>query len=328
MNIFNPYLDVIKKAIDNDPKQKNKLFGFIQDDSNYDLSYIKELRAELPGLDNLNETVKLVKGLGTPTITNLPSLGSHPDFAHLKGTTNTEKHWIISSFIDVKKSTQLHNRFTLATVALITEGIVKASIFAVNLCGGYVHRIQGDGLMVYFGGKNIEKLQATKDALKAFSMISYFVKNDLKDFFETNGIRDIFTRTGMDLGHDKQVLWMYSGLGDTGEITTCSLHTSLAPKMQATASSNGIVIGQHIYNQLSTSDKYFKQKQKPIWDYEDGRYYQHYDFDWERYLVDNDFAKQNIDGDLILNIGEKQKPTFNPSYLSPIATISKPYFKF
>lgn len=326
MNIFNSYLDVIKKAVDKDPKYSNRFFSNAQGED-YDLSYIQQLRSELPSLENLNESIQLVKGHGAPTITNLPRLGHHPDFGHLRGTTVTEKHWIISGFVDVQKSTQLHNRFTLATVALITEGIVKASIFAVNLCGGYVHRIQGDGLMVYFGGKNIEKSQATKDALKAFSMISYFVKNDLKEYFESNGIKDIYTRTGLDLGHDNQVLWMYSGLGESGEVTTCSLHTSLAPKMQATALSNGIVVGQHIFNQFSYADKYFKQKPKPIWDHEDGRSYNHYDFNWERYLVDNDFAKQNIDGDLILNIGNPIKPSLNPAYLSPIAKMNKPYFK-
>lgn len=121
---------------------------------------------------------------------------------------------------------------------------------------------------------------------------------------------------------------MYSGLGDSGEVTTCSLHTSLAPKMQANATSNGIVTGQNIINQISSSDKYFKVKSKPIWDYEDGRFYNQYDFNWERYLVDNDFAKQNIDGDLILNIGNTVAPILNPIYLSPIAEINKPYYHF
>ncbi|NCT17587.1 MAG: hypothetical protein COZ75_00805 [Flavobacteriaceae bacterium CG_4_8_14_3_um_filter_34_10] len=326
MDIFSPYLNVIKKAVDKDPKYSNRNFSNILD-KEYDLSYIQNLRSELPGLENLNESRKLVKGLGTPPIANLPKLGNHPDFAHLRYTTNTEKHWIISAFVDVQKSTQLHNRFTLATVALITEGIVKASIFAVNLCGGYVHRIQGDGLMVYFGGKNIEKSQATNDALKAFSLISYFVKNDLKDYFQSNGVKDIYTRTGIDLGHDSQVLWMYSGLGESGEITTCSLHTSLAPKMQAAAKDNGIVTGQHIVNQLSTTTTYFTQKAKPIWDHEDGRFYDHYDFDWERYLVDNNFAVQNQNGELILNVGN-QSTNLNPIHLAPIAEINKPYFDF
>lgn len=326
MNIFNPYLDVIKKAVDKDPKRVNKLFSLSQDESEYDISYIQELRNQLPGLEILNESNQLIKGAGTPSITTLPRLGNHPDFKHLRGTSQTEKHWIISAFVDVKKSTQLYNKFTLPTVALITEGIVKASIFAVNSCGGYVHRIQGDGLMVYFGGKNLDKIQATKDALKAFSMISYFVKNDLKEYFESNGIKDIYTRTGIDLGHSNQVLWMYSGLGDAGEVTTSSLHTSLAPKMQSKALSNGIVVGQHIVNQL-TNNKYFKQKSSPIWDYEDGRYYNHYDFDWEKYITENDFAVQDQFGNIILTIG-KSKNILNAANLAPIASKNKPYFGF
>lgn len=324
MNIFNPYLDVIKKAIDKDPKKMTKFFSSVQDE--YDMSYITKLRNELPGLENLNESVQQIKGMGTPELTSLPKLGSHPDFEHLRGTTETENHWIISGFIDVKKSTQLFNRFTKATVALITEGIIKASIFAVNLNGGYVHRIQGDGLMVYFGGKNKDKAGATKDALKAFAMISYFVKNDLKESFEANGISEIFTRAGLDLGHDNQVHWMYSGLGDAGEITTCSLHTSLAPKMQAKATNNGIVVGQHIVNQL-TNQKCFNKKSNAIWDYGDGRLYEQYDFDWERYIVENDFAIQNRDGKTLLNIGKSQSIP-NSVNLAPIAQLSKPYFKF
>lgn len=328
MSIFKPYLNVIKKAVDKDERNNYiKLFSK-QPESDFDTSYINELRNELPGLENLNESSRLVKGLNAPVVENLPRLGNHPDFANLQYTNNTEKHWIISAFVDVKKSTQLYNNFALATVALITESIIKASILAVNLCGGYVHRIQGDGLMVYFGGKNIEKKQATKDALKAFSMISYFVKNDLKDYFDSQGIKEIYTRAGIDLGHDNQVLWMYSGLGNSGEVTTCSLHTSLAPKMQANATSNGIVTGQNIINQISSSDKYFKVKSKPIWDYGNGKFYDQYDFNWERYLVDNDFAKQNIGGDLILNIGNPITPILNPAYLSPIAEINKPYYNF
>ena len=173
MSIFNPYLDVIKKAIDNDPKNQYIKLYSQQPESDFDTSYINSLRGELPGLEKLNESSRLIKGLNSSIIENLPVLGNHPDFAHLRNTDKTEKHWIISAFVDVQKSTQLHNRFTLATAALITESIVKASIFAVNLCGGYVHRIQGDGLMVYFGGKNIVKKEATKDALKAFAMISF-----------------------------------------------------------------------------------------------------------------------------------------------------------
>jgi hypothetical protein len=324
MNIFNPYFDVIKKAIDSDPKSQQRMYGSQIDESQFDMSYVKNLSNQYPGVQQVNDTILLKKGFSSQDITPIPQLGNHPDFQHLRGTDNSEDHWIISGFIDLKESTKLFNRFTKATVSLITEGIVKASIFAVNYCGGYVQRIQGDGLMVYFGGKNIEKKTATEDALKAFAMISYFVKNDLRVYFEENNISEIYTRGGLDLGHSNQVRWIYSGIGNAGEITTCSLHTSLAPKMQAKASSNGIVVGQNIVNQLQQNN-YFTSKKNPIWDYEDGRVYNHFDFNWEKYLVQTGVAVQDRFGAIILslNFSRDQKQDFES--LKPIAAQNKPY---
>lgn len=325
-NMFNPYVNVIKKAIDKDPKFSQKLFSKNIKDRDFDLSYLTSLRAELPSWQDINESSRLIKGLDVEsTLTNkLSELGSHPDFSYLKETGETENHWIITGFVDVKKSTQMFNRFTKSTVALITEGIVKASIFAVNLCGGYVHRIQGDGLMVYFGGKNHEKSNAIKDALKAFSLISYFVKNDLKEYFEQKGINNIHTRAALDIGFNNQVLWHYSGIGNSGEVTTCSLYTSLVPKMQSHASVNGVVVGQQVVNQIENK-KYFEEKNKPIWDFEDGRTYSQYDFDWERFIVDNDLAVQDINGQLFLK-NDDQNSNLVPSHLSSIAIKNKPYF--
>ncbi|WP_299248854.1 hypothetical protein [uncultured Aquimarina sp.] len=326
MSVFNPYLNVIKKAIKQDPKLQQRLFSATQEDSAFDTSYIKALRNELPNPKNINESVNLIKGMGTSVVGDLPKLGNHPDFKYLRYTDESEDHWIISGFIDVKDSTKLFNRFTKATVALITEGIVQASIFAVNLCDGYVHRIQGDGLMVYFGGKNKDKAESVKNALKAFAMISYFVKNDLKDFFAANSVTEIYTRAGLDLGHNSQVRWLYSGSGDAGEVTTCSLHTSLAPKMQSNAVSNGVVVGQNIVTQITTK-QYFKKKRNPIWEYGDGRTYDQYDFNWEKYIIDKGIGVQDRYGNVILTIGEtKQKQSLNKINLVPIAQISKPYF--
>src|SRR5947208_2404428 len=40
-------------------------------------------------------------------------IGLHPDFKHLKGTVNTEYHYIVSVFIDIKGSTNLHKEYDL-----------------------------------------------------------------------------------------------------------------------------------------------------------------------------------------------------------------------
>lgn len=327
MNLFENYKKVIQKAVENDPTKANKIYGLSEPVLKSNREFLKSLRNELPGRELSPEMKLFAKQMGVSETFDYQPLGSHPDFAHLKGTDLVEEHWIISGFIDVKKSTQLFNNFTKATVRLITESIIRASIFAVNLCGGYVHRIQGDGLMVYFGGKNIQKLEAVENALKSFSMISYFVKNDLKEFFENNGIQDIHTRAGLDLGHSNQVDWFYSGIGKTGEVTTCSLHTSLAPKMQSNAKNSGIVVGENVTKQLK-ENIYFEKRSNEIHDYEDGRKYYQYNFNWERFLIDNDLAVQNHMGVLVLTINTIPDPKRNSSDLYPIASKSKPYYNY
>jgi hypothetical protein len=289
------------------------------------MSYIQALRGEIPSFKSINESRELTKGMaGMVSEMTLPPLGCHPDFSHLIGTLESEEHWIISGFIDVKKSTHLFNRFTKETVAVITESIVKASMYAVLICDGYTHRIQGDGLMVYFGGKNQDKGDATYNALKAFSMISYFIKNDLKDHFESLGIKDIHTRGGLDLGHDNQVRWIYSGYdGGAGEVTTVSLHTNLAPKMQAKALQNGIVVGKNIYNQFK-KEHLFTIKSTPIWYKGDDMPYDHYDFDWERFLREENLLVEDRYGkkSLVQTTSEMKK---DPALLATVASLNKPY---
>ena len=327
MNLFENYKNVIQKAVENDPTRLNKIYGLSEPLLEKNREYLKSLRNELPGGELSYDMKLFAKNMGVPATFDYQPLGSHPDFAYLKGTETVEEHWIISGFIDVKKSTQLFNKFTKGTVRLITESIIRASIFAVKLCGGYVHRIQGDGLMVYFGGKRIEKKKAVENALKSFSMISYFVKNDLKDFFEDNGIQDIHTRAGLDLGHSNQVDWFYSGIGESGEVTTCSLHTSLAPKMQSNAPNGGIVVGHNVTTQIG-NDKYFERRSKEIHDYEDGRKYYQYNFDWEHYLCEVGLAVQNERGVIVLTINSLPDPTRKNCDLYPIAAKSKPYFNY
>ena len=129
---------------------------------------------------------------------------------------------------------------------IITNTIQLAAINVCQLFGGFIQRIQGDGLFVYFGGKNIDKTKSTQHCLTALSLFSYFVKNDLKRVFEQHGIERIFTKIGVDFGDDDKVLWGVAGKENTSEIATYSLHTSLAAKMQAFAGSNEIVVGQNV----------------------------------------------------------------------------------
>lgn len=257
--------------------------------------------------DNVQIEIKpLAKILGiTPNET--PELGVHPDFKHLVGTDNTEHHYIVSVFIDIDGSTNLNRDYSPEDIYRITNTIQSAAIHTVLALGGHVQRLQGDGVFAYFGGRNIDKKIACDMAILASSMFTYFVENDLRDMFNEDGIEDINTRIGIDFGDEDDVLWANFGTHPISELTTVSLHTSLASKMQQWAKKNGIVVGQNVRDRANAQqqfydlvrDSYGEVKKRYIFENRKKNfYYTQYKFDWYLFLKSLPFIKVGNDGKL------------------------------
>lgn len=338
MGIYTSYYNAIESAMTrkNSHERFNESFYSATGESpTKTLSFSQG--GQIPDEKLMPELQELANKLGTnPNFSQ--SLGSHPDFMALKGTNNKENHYIVSVFIDIKGSTNLFKRYDGETVMNITNTIQKAAIHTCLVFGGYIHRLQGDGLFVYFGGKNETMESATKRALQSVSMFSYFVKQDLKKLFDEQGIENIYTRIGIDLGHDEHIVWGSAGIGEISEVTTCSLHTSLAPKMQAFAVNNGIVVGDHIKDVLESEQIFFTPVSKRTNNENDryifripekNFYYTQYDFNWLPFLKQQDFIAVDLDGNLNLKI--KSPLIYNNrsiQNLTPIAEKNKPYFNF
>lgn len=303
--MYNSYTDAIRSAMQKNKLSKSVNEGFSNfsgslsgiDDTPQNSATAEWYNPE-PSLLPLSELLKI-----KPTAT--AKLGEHPDFAHLKGTTNTLRHYITSVFIDIKGSTNLHKVYDLETIHVITNTMQKAAIHTCLIFGGHIQRLQGDGVFVYFGGKGIDRKKSVEMALSACSLFTYFVKNDLRKLFEEEGVEDIYTRIGIDYGDDDKVLWANYGLGTCSELTTNSLHTSLASKMQSHATSNGIVLGENVKTLIAISDEYFSfvtdstGKVSVRYIYTDEKkkfYYTQYRFDWLKYLKTLSFIKTNDDG--------------------------------
>lgn len=260
-------------------------------------------------------------------------LGSHPSFGHLKNTNDTEEHYIVSAFFDIKGSTNLFKKFDKETVFLITNAILKAGIHTALIFGGYVHRLQGDGMFVYFGGKSIDKKEAVSQALQAVSVYTYFVKNDLREYLKSKGIENISIRSGIDLGYKEDVLWGNSGIGKISEITTCSLHTSLASKMQSSAISNGVVVGQYIKDESIDDDDFStvssrtnNENDRYIYRIDDRNfYYTQYDFKWEKFLKKQKYIATDQMGRAVVKAGANLN-SLSIASLKPIADLNKPYY--
>jgi adenylate cyclase len=291
MNIYDNYLSTIREAIDHDKRSKNLVNAFSANGRSVTdgVRAFLGAKADLTPLPSFQSFIA-EQGL-KPNVNQ--RLGEHPDFKHLRETNGTERHYIVSVFIDIKGSTNLFKEYDAETILVITNTIQRAAIHTCVALGGYVHRLQGDGLFSYFGGKGIEKKDAILKAITAASMFTYFVKNDLKKIFDQDGIEDIATRIGIDFGDDDKVIWAKAGIGDCSEITTYSLHTNLASKMQGHAKANGIVVGDYVKDKSALNADFFslvtdsKGEVTKRYIFEDRKksfYYTQYEFDWLRYL--------------------------------------------
>lgn len=334
MKIYDDYLQPIRNAIAADGQTQNfSQFAGGNVKNKINLRALNEAVPEkrlLPSLDQFAQTLGLKPDFSQ-------KLGSHPDFAYLKHTEQTEEHYIVSMFVDVRRSTQLYARYEPATVFVINNAIQRAAIHTALIFGGYVHRLQGDGLFAYFGGKNIPVKEAVSKALQFAGVYSYFVKHDLKNVFEQQGIEQIYTRIGVDLGYTEDVVWAMAGIGEISEVTTFSLHTNLASKMQSNAVSNGIVAGDHIKKEMPLLQEFFtpvcqrtgKDADRYIFEIpKKGFRYTQHDFDWLKFLKRQDFIATDIYGDIQLK--QKQAPAIyaNSNSMAPIAVKSKPYYDF
>ncbi|MDJ1498796.1 hypothetical protein QNI19_38055 [Cytophagaceae bacterium DM2B3-1] len=263
-------------------------------------------------------------------------LGLHPDFAHLKYSDQIENHFIVSMFVDIKGSTNLFRKYTPETVLIISNTIQRAAIHTFLLFGGYIHRLQGDGLFVYFGRKGQSISDCVCKALQSASVFTYFVKNDLKELFLEQGIEKINTRIGIDLGYDDDVVWATAGIGEISEVTTCSLHTSLASKMQGFAETNGIVIGDYIKNEAESYEEFFTpvcnrtraSSDRYIFEIPDEQFrYTQYDFNWLSFLKRQSFIATDLNGNLTLKPKAPNKQVYIGQNIQPIASQNKPYLK-
>ena len=310
--IYNNYTDRLKSIVAETRSKKDLKKGYdnftdgLSDTSKNKKKLIQEQRAFS---NKMHLSAQPLGKILIPEALEEAKLGLHPDFKHLKGTDDIEYHYIVSVFIDIQGSTNLYKKYELEDIYRITNTVQSAAIHTCLALGGHVQRLQGDGVFAYFGGKSLEKKRAVELAVTACSMFTYFVQNDLKNIFLEDGIEDINTRIGIDFGDDDDVLWANFGLMDVSELTTNSLHTSLASKMQAWALRNGIVTGQNIKDKLQVDEAIFdlvrnskgEIEKRYIFEIPDKNFrYTQYTFNWLKYLKSLPFVKSGDDGKLYI----------------------------
>lgn len=218
------------------------------------------------------------------------SIGSHPDFDDLNHE-NYINHHCVSMFVDIKGSTKLIDKYSILEVRLIKDTIITLIINVVNQFGGHIQRLQGDGVFVLFARRNRNHINSIVNALNSASLITHFISVDLADIFTKNEIRPLRIRVGIDFGDDKDVLWSYYGIPGCDELTTTSLHTDMAAKLQSKAFDNTILIGNNIVTNLDLTREYISNyyskddTREEVYHITPTLTYKFYVFNWKNYLL-------------------------------------------
>ncbi len=176
-----------------------------------------------------------------------PDIGDHPDFKHLLGTDQVIKCQITTLFMDIESSTRLSLLYPLEDVFRIKNAFVRVAMEIIKSFNGHVHRIMGDAVMAYFGGRTVAPESGIVDGLNCASVLGYFVEQSVVPKLNSMGYKEPFgIRVGVDFGKEADVLWSSYGYPGMEEVTATSFFVDVASKLQHAASRNQIMIGESI----------------------------------------------------------------------------------
>ncbi|WP_208692730.1 nucleotide-binding domain-containing protein [Pseudomonas oryzihabitans] len=193
---------------------------------------------------------------------NHGAIGSHPDFAHLADTRDTERHHVCSLFLDIKNSTRLSFLYDLDLVFAIKNFILKGASEAVRAMDGHVHRFMGDALLAFFGSKSISEDDSVVNAINCCAVLQALMENTIIPVLVDEGVeaRDIGFRIGLDFGGDDQVLWGAYGFSSVYEVTATSFYVDVAAKLQAMALKNKAMMGESIVSKIDFPSDFLRKK--------------------------------------------------------------------
>lgn len=228
------------------------------------------------------------------------TIGAHPDFKDLD-ESNYINHYCVSVFIDIKGSTRLIEKYSLLEVRLIKDSLLTLAIQVANQFGGHVHRLQGDGIFLQFVRRDKNQNDAIINALNASSILSQFVTTGLADVMRLYDLNPLKIRIGIDFGKQDDVLWSYYGIPGCNELTTTSLHTDMAAKLQSKAYDNTILIGGNVKETLDLKPDFYsvyenKESKEKVFYVSKNYTYPFYVFNWQNFLLTLPFIGKSSNG--------------------------------
>lgn len=221
-----------------------------------------EANNQLVPYKTLQAPIRVSYGKGEPSEA---CIGDHPDFVHLKHSGEICYHSITTLFMDIESSTRLSLLYNLEDVFRIKNSFIRAAMEVIKAFDGHVHRIMGDAVMAYFGGKDVKPENSVVDALNCASLLMFLTKRVLIPILEKEGYGGEFgIRIGIDYGKKEDVLWSCYGYPNMSEVTATSFFVDVASKLQHAAGRNQIMVGQSLWKFIDFPDEllFYKTVQK------------------------------------------------------------------
>lgn len=303
MKLFDNYLNGISDIV---RENRVKTFSNFSGESRMPEYFEKAMLNENLAVQKSNKSNKVLIEFNKNQLTNLfgsnpysfheTTIGSHPDFQNLQ-YHEFEKHYCVSMFMDIKGSTRLNEKYDLFQIRKIKDTVLTLAIHVASHFGGHVHRLQGDGIFLQFVRKGQHEQDAVINAINAASILTHFISTDLAEVFKSNGVQPLRVRVGVDLGFQDDVIWSHYGIPGCSELTTTSLHTDLAAKLQTNAHSNGILVGGNIREILDIKDEFCQtcvddKGAQDYYIYQGFKNYRKFNFNWINYLNSFDFVRK------------------------------------
>lgn len=195
---------------------------------------------------------------------NEHKIGTHPELTMLNGLSATHNQYIVTMFIDIRKSSRLSLLLPLEQAYIVKNRILQACIDIVRALDGYPHRLMGDALMAFFGRSDVSKEDAIADAINAASTLRLILKEYIfPSLNEDLGTEiDLGVRIGLDYGAEDEVIWGNFGLGESCEVTALGLPVDMTAKLQQLADKNTAMLGQGILDYVDFPLEYTSLKSK------------------------------------------------------------------
>jgi class 3 adenylate cyclase len=174
-------------------------------------------------------------------------------------------------FADIAGSTRMSITLPTQVLASIVQVFSQEMALVVAGYGGYVLKYVGDAIIAFFPGE-FDSKKACNNAVNCARAMMRIISECLNPAFNEKEFPSIGVKIGIDFGENLVVLYGKDALHSYIDIVGSSI--SVAAKITAIASPGQVIIGQDIYELISTDVKneFMKLELSPqIWTFTDPR---------------------------------------------------------